>query len=365
MKVAFFEDTSIDEPYQHVLPAEDGLRLAILKEAGAPGSSMVEIAEFETKGDPETAVLMARDVAADPTYVAAIAAPFWQEPASVSRVFQEAGVPVLSLSTLGTPAGSGAGGLQMVPPLQVQVSTLSSLITRTSPGGACLVTDDSAFGAEFGREAGASLQGLVALGAYSPDEPQAAVNALVGRIRADGCASILWGGFESSAAALRLALSESGLAGVGMLGPDAIRTGAYLATSGSDGQGTVASCACVDLSTSTSLPDQVFIHDYQSEFGTAPGMYSVEAWDAGGMILAALAGGETRALVRSNLLEQHTYTGLAGTYSFDESGSLVRARSHVEMFTDDGGRWVRLGEREGTGVAAKGVASERMTRRRK
>src|SRR3989304_2294690 len=49
-----------------------------------------------------------------------------------------------------------------------------------------------------------------------------------------------------------------------------------------------AACPCPDVSTSTDPAVIRFIQDYQAEFGSPPGPYAAEAWDAARALLAAL-----------------------------------------------------------------------------
>ncbi len=339
----------MDQPYQHDLPALEGFRLAILKNEDAGTSPVeIEVDELDTGGDPTQAMDLARQIAADPSYVLVVAAPFWAEPDAVRTYLDARGLTTLGLSTLGAPAAAG-GSLPLVAPLDIQVKALRPYLLGPlghllGPlGPVCLVTDGTVYGTAIARGMRQMLGTQVALVATLSNEPSD-IGALVTRIRTSGCPTVGWAGFDTGAAALRIALSESGLGHVAIVGADAMKTNEYLTTSGAGGEGTLVSCSCVDLSFSTALKTQVFIHDYQSEFGTPPGLYAAEGYDAGGMFLAALAGGaSTHGGVRAALADERTYRGIATTYSFDPRGELEGARARVGLFIDRAGRWISVG----------------------
>jgi hypothetical protein len=101
VKVAFFHDSTVESPNTHGLPAFLGMNLAF-SQAIEEGSTAVapELVSFDTGDDPGSASAMAAEVAADPTYVAAVAGPYWQDTAGVGEKLGAAGIPVLSLSVL-------------------------------------------------------------------------------------------------------------------------------------------------------------------------------------------------------------------------------------------------------------------------
>jgi branched-chain amino acid transport system substrate-binding protein len=162
----------------------------------------------------------------------------------------------------------------------------------------------------------------------------------VAQVRDTGCGTVVWAGSATAAASLRVAMSQAGLGAVHLVGSDAAKTDTYLTIAGPAGDGTVVSCPCADLSTSTALRAQVFVHDYQSEFGTPPAAFAAEGWDAGRMLVGAMIGGGTsRAGVRNAIDATDHYAGLANDYVFGTNGELVGGSAHVALWVDRGQRW--------------------------
>ena len=53
-----------------------------------------------------------------------------------------------------------------------------------------------------------------------------------------------------------------------------MKTESYLSTTDDAGDGTIVTCACVDLGSSTRPEARRFIHDFQSRFGSPPGVFA-------------------------------------------------------------------------------------------
>ena len=323
----------MDDAIELVSPAFFGLDIG-LSENGAGLPDRVGVEQFDTRGIPSRALVLARQVAADPTYLAVVIAPFWAEPPAVARVFADAGLPVLSLSPDGVPGGTWRG---LVPEQSVQARTLASFLDGdASRGGSCLGTDPAPYSGSLSAQVSAALEGpLAATFQMSGAGPVAPIVRLV---RDAGCSTVAWIGFPHGAAALRDALTAGGLGTVRMVGADPMKTLSYIQQTGRDG--TLVTCPCQDITTSSQLPAEQLVHDYQVVTGLEPGAYAAEAWDAAGMIMsAAQAGGVTRSLLREAIGQMNTYSGVARNYSFGASGGLQTGPA-VGVFRAAGVRWL-------------------------
>ena len=339
VKVAYFEDATLDEPFELALPALQGFRLAFSRAAEAGTLPVgVEIVELDTQGDAAMALALAQKVADDPSYVAAIAAPFWSEPDEVGEVLDRAGLLTFGLSELGAPSDEWGGRLRFVPVQARQVDAIAAhLRTRAEPGGVCVAHDATTYGAALAADLTETLGPIRGPSDLVADD-ESETASLVESIEASGCAFVAWGGFGTIAVALRSALTDSGSASVRLVGSDAMKTDAYVEDAVGAGEGTVVSCGCVDLTTSLDLAAQVFIHDYQSENGSAPGVFSAEGLDAGSVLLDALRSGPpTRDAVRAAVISTGSFEGLSRTYVF--AGDELEG-PEAALFEDRGQRWV-------------------------
>ena len=164
-------------------------------------------------------------------------------------------------------------------------------------------------------------------------------------------------GSAQGATSLRTGLTEAGSDPLALVGSSAMKTDLYLSTTDGAGDGTVVTCACVDLSSSTRPEVRRFIHDFQSRYGSPPGVFGAEGWDAGGMLLATFrAGAQDRRTVAAALSTVDGYEGLANTYRFDDDGELEPGSAQVHVFRAEGVRWDPVGGEEYGGAAAGGNA---------
>jgi len=308
----------------------------------------IDLVAGDVAGDAATVTAAVAEVTADPSVVAAIGAPGLGQQAVVGDALDAAGVPWVSLSGLGRRlADRGwAGWRRMVAPQEAEGRVLAdaadALAEEADRAGACLLGDGTAASRSLLHAVTRSLEAAVVLRSLVSGS-QVGITEAVQATEAAGCGVVVWGGGGSVAAAVRRQLVEDGLRRVGFIGDDGMRDQGYLDAVGPAGEGTQATCPCVDLSTSTDLAAQRFIQDYQAEYGLPPGPYAVEAWDAARLLLTAFrAGASSRAEVLAAIDGTGSYDGLAGTYGFEPSGELLVPESHVTVAEVAGGRWLVL-----------------------
>lgn len=335
IKVAFLEDPRDEEARDRVLPAFQGSEVAFTAarlETADPVA--VDLVPIDLSSDP-TAI---EDVARDPTFVAAIIAPDVHGDA-VATELTAAGLGVLDLSTYARHVPSGAGAWRrLVPSLRAQGTALGALATAGPVGrrGACLL-EDPATAVGLLRPVAAALEGRIAVSASVTPSESAAV------VRRAGCRLVVWDGDGSSAAETLLELAAAELDRVRLLGGERLRDASFLDLASDAAERSVSVCGCADVSTSTALPAQRFIQNYQSEYGLPPGPHSVEAWDAAHLLLRALRESEpSRRGVRDWLDRATTFEGLVAVYTFDPDGGLASPEALVRLSTVGGGRWVPL-----------------------
>ena len=344
--IAFVEDLSPDGAAQRVAPAFQGARLAVdaasLREPLAAG---VTVVPFDTGGTPARLQDAADAIVGDPSVVAAIFAPQLTGQVSLGARLDRAGIPMISLSTLGPNLPDQGWSLwrRAVPDIDREARALASAVAAiTGPRRTCLLGDGSPASIALIHATADTLDARPALRLglpdTDPDDP-----TVVSAIERAGCRSVVWGGTPAGAALLKVALVDAGLRSIRLYGGESLKDASFITTAGPRGRGTVAACPCVDLSTSTDLRDQRFIQDYQSAFGVPPGPFSAEAWDVADMILDALRGGaRTRAQVAAALSATTSFDGLARSYAFAPDGGLQDQAGGVHVYRDEGVRWVAV-----------------------
>ena len=353
VKIAFFQDLSVPDHVDLVSPSFLAFDMVVQRRLEGQGVT-AEVVQFDTRGDAGAAIEMAKEVAAEGSFVLAVAAPFWHEPAEVGRILAEAGVPTISLSPVSAspwveptaPVGdAGALWRRLVPDRTAEASLLAEIAGRRSAEGVpqpiCLVED----GSEYGR----GLVGQVEAGLGPWPSTRIDGSDAIGaaeEIATTGCRVVLWGGFPPGARELARAMRAAGSARgqpVDLAG-DALKTTIPPTSPAGDGVvvGSVA-CPCVDVSLDLRLASRRFVNAYQSEHGLAPGAYAAEAWDAGRLAADAIANGAVdRTAMQAAFRALTTHVGVARTYTFDEDGELLSAEP--SLFAAAGTRWLPLPE---------------------
>jgi branched-chain amino acid transport system substrate-binding protein len=348
LKIAFIEDLAPDGAAARTAPAFQGAKLAV-DTVALWGSlpATVKLVALDVRGDTETARQVAEQIADDPAFVGAIGAPYLDDQEALRQILAPAGVPVLTLSGLGPPmvAPDWSTWRRAVSTQSQEGAALASYVDslRGAAAGVCLANGGGQIGAGLLRSVSRAMVAPVDLRmGVAPTAADAA--AFTGSAMAAGCRVVVWGGFSAGGASLRRSLVGAGLRHLAFVGGGGLKDETYLRVAGPEGGRTVASCPCVDLSTSTAFAAQRFIQDYQSDFGLPPGPYAAEAWDVTRMLLEAVRSGATgRSEVLAFLGGLDRYEGLAGTYVFGpDGGELAAGSAHVYLYEDIGGRWLPL-----------------------
>ena len=311
VNVAFIRDSSVPDGDEHALPALQGAELAFRTAVIAdPDAVPIDLVPVDVGEDPAAL----ETIRSDPLLVAAIVAPGVE-------VDVPAGIPVLSLSGL---ASASEDGVRLVPPLATPARALARSV-REAP---CILSEDpppDPFGAVVARRSG--------------ERAEAIDVAEVAAVVSDrGCRTVVWVGGPDAAADAADALED---VPVRLVGGDRLLDHDFLAEASGSAEGARAFCPCTDVSTSTAFAARRFIQDYQSEFGSAPGAYAVEGWDAAHLVLRAARGAAaTREEVAAWLGGVAAHDGLATTYRFGSDGELLDPDATVRVYRVVGGRWV-------------------------
>ena len=363
VRLAYVGDYALEEAPALVAPGYQGASLAAEQATEAGGlPADVEVVSYSTDGDTEKALEVAGELAADPQVVGVLIAPVHRRVAGRRRGAPggrpAADQPVVARSlvraqwVVGLAAGRGRSRAPRPGP-----SRRSPARCRRPERGSAWPGTEAGWRRRSGGPPGASWRGSSAARITVPPGDASAARAAAS-VRRAGCGVVLWTGYGARAAALRLRLSTSGRP-VQMLATDAAKTESYLTETGREGDGTVVSCGCVDLTTSTRLDAQRFINAFQFDIGALPGPYAVEGWDAGNRFIEAVRRGAiTRGEVATALEGDRSYDGLAGTYAFRGDGELEASAAAIRFYRAEGGRWIGLGSDDGTepfGVRSEGT----------
>jgi branched-chain amino acid transport system substrate-binding protein len=325
LKVAFIQDLAPEGSLDRTLPAFQGAELAFTVASAREGTAFtIGIVAFDIDGSIETGREIAEEIAGDPSYVAAIAAPGLPEQQAIADGLD--GMPFLSLSDRGAMLGEDRVWLRLVAPLRDLATRLGRLAEshRSSRRGVCLAEADELD--QLARYTRGSLSSDVDV-----TSPKGADDVTSAR-----CGVVVWSGDGLGAAAIAVGRD----ADVRLIGGPGLRDDEFIEDAGASAEGALSVCSCADVSNSLDLAARRFIQTFQSENGTAPGPYAVEAWDAARMIIVGIdAAGPSRGELASWFSGVTRFDGLAGSYSWTD-GELASPSTFIRTYEVVGGRWV-------------------------
>jgi branched-chain amino acid transport system substrate-binding protein len=156
--------------------------------------------------------------------------------------------------------------------------------------------------------------------------------------------AVFYGGVVSEGGGLLKAqLVAAGYTGP-MVGGDGIAdSGGFLAQAGAAAENTYGTVAAPDLSAFTSSVQMKFIADYKAAFGTDPGAYSANSYDAAMIEIQAMKSLIDKGIDpnRTNMIDAISkiqYDGLTGHISFDQNGDNA-GNKVFSIYVVEGGKW--------------------------
>jgi branched-chain amino acid transport system substrate-binding protein len=324
------------------------LAFALANESGSLPAE-VELVAHDTEGSTEEAVALADEIAGDPSYVAVIEPDLSEDALAAGDRLDRAGIARISASgTLPFLSRNGwTSWFRVVADSRQQVEPLAEyIIDLLDPDTVCVVGDGYP-NSDVLRDPVARR--LRAAGLPVPLDTdtvrgQEEYSGLAAEIDAAGCEALFFGGRARDAALLMIELASIGRGDIALVGANELKDDTFPLVAEDVGDGAVATCPCADVSTSLETAVQQFISDYQSEYGTAPGIYGAEAWDASQLLIAALRdGGTGRKAIVDFLRSVSGFPGLTKVYAFEDDGDLVPEARVINLFEDRDGRWIPLG----------------------
>ena len=337
LKVAYVQDLAPEQALDTTLPPLQAIELAFATAASSGRTpAPVEVVAFDTQGDPTAIGQIADEVASDPSFIATVAAPNLRGLGGLAGILSPAGVPLLSLSASDPIQGAAPGTFfRFVAPLAVQASSLADTVKalrRADEDGCLVVPADE--GTRFSKAVRRALPQMVRVFEEAEGE--------ISEVPRLGCGIVVWTGNGTGGAALALSLEDAPPPSPILIGGPGLRERDFLGEARTAAEGAVALCSCADVSTALRLGAQRFIQDYQSEFGTPPGPYAVEAWDAARMLIGALEGAApSRETLIARLASITRFEGLGRAYAF-AGGELAQPADAVLVYRVEGGRWTAV-----------------------
>ncbi|HVQ92359.1 MAG TPA: ABC transporter substrate-binding protein [Mycobacteriales bacterium] len=323
----------------------NGARLAIDQHNARSGVARVTLKIYDTQGDQTQGNSQAARATQD--RVAGVIGPaFSGESSSAVPVLEEAGIPNISPSaTAVSLAGNGWKTWHRVlaDDGALGPALADFMATKLGVKKAAVLNDRSVYGkglAEAVRKQLASDGVTVAVN-DSIDPIGSDYSSTVSKVQLAGVDAVFFGGYYPAAGKLVRQLREGGvstakfLSGDGSLDPGFVRSG------GPAAEGALLSCSCSPAAGSTDPAMQKFAADYKARYGTDPGLYAAEGFDAATAFLRAIDAGKRSAADVLAAINASDFTGVSRQIKFGPSGNPANATVFITKVV--GGKLTPLG----------------------
>jgi branched-chain amino acid transport system substrate-binding protein len=335
-KIGFFGALS-GENAAIVIPSRDGAKLAFKQYNEANPDCQLEMVEFDSQGDPDKAAQFAQQVVADEDFLGVIGGAFSGETNGTMPVYQGGGVPMISPSATRVDL-SGPPGITVFHRVVGHDGTQSAAIAKfLQDEGATkvfLIDDGSAYGAGLTAELAKRLDEATPKIPYATDkvqEQQTIFDATVAKIQAEQPDFIFYGGYPREAAPLFRQIRGANITAQ-LLGADGLYDPALATNTEGAADGASITCPCLPASEAGGT----FTQDFVAEYGTEPGSYGAEGYDAAKVFIDVISGGAaTRADVLAGI-KAYDKTGASKHIKFDAGGDVDPSVVVVWAYTVEG-----------------------------
>ena len=314
---------------------EQGFELAINQYNAKKGSTCIEVAKFDSQGDPAVAPGVARQLVTDKKILGIVGPPFSGESEAADPIFEAAGIPTITPSA--TRVSLSANGWKVfhraVANDDAQGPAAANYIKDVMKAEKVFVANDqSAYGAGLSEVVEKTLgASVVAKDKTEADGKQTDFSALVQKVVSSKATVLFYGGYYQNAGLIRKALTSAGWKGV-LVGGDGMKDpGLAKAAGNAAATGTIVTCPC-------SPPEKAggtFVTDYKAKWNVDAGTYSDVAFDAANMLLQGIDAGNNTTEKLNTYLSTVEYKGIANTYKFTDKGELDPSFIKVWTFKFD------------------------------
>jgi ABC-type branched-subunit amino acid transport system substrate-binding protein len=311
-------------------PMINGVKLAIDEYNATNPHVKAELITADTQASPVQAPAAAQQLVGRGA-VAVIGPSFTAESQAAGPVFEQAGIP--NISTLATGRDLSTKGWKfwhrLVPSDKMVATASAEFIARGKPDRVFVVDDSQLYTRDVASDVMKALKGkgIAATRGRLPSGTDD--SSIIDEIRGSGADVIFYPGATVPAANLIKQVREGGMKTRFVLSDGALTAGFVPAAGAGNAEGTLFACSCFDASQGTTQPAVAFRQHYQQAFGSTPGYYSAEGYDAALAFIAALKEGRATSSAINQRLATVDLAGASRKVKFTVSGDAAETAVYV------------------------------------
>ena len=315
----------------------NGVKLAI-KEYNKTATVKVDADAIDTEASGSKSPALAAKVVADDCALGVIGGMYSGETLAAVPVYEGGGVPVISPSAT-NPALTNKSPVfhRVVANDLVQGPALATIAKRV--GKKIFVVDDATpYGKGLAKIVKLNLSKAQLAGTDAVTEGTTNFSSVVSKVKAAKADTVFYGGYYPEAAIFIKALRDNpATKNVKFVAGDGVLDGEYIKLAGKYAEGSYLTAPGLPMKTSAPK----LYKAYKAEFNRAPGLYTLEAYNAAWFFLQAIKKGNTTRAAINTFIDNEVVKGVGMTMSFGPSGDTETIVMHEYTVKNGDIVWVR------------------------
>jgi branched-chain amino acid transport system substrate-binding protein len=316
-----------------VIPSLNAAKMAVKQHNAANANCQVTMQEFDTTGAPEQATPIANQVAQDQSFTSVIGGHFTGESKATMPIYEAAGLVMVSPSATATEltTAKAKSFYRVVGNDAAQGAAAVNYIKNVFKAQKVFVIDDgSPYGLGIADEIKKGMGAAVA-GTDKVQKDQTNFDATISKIKSAAPDVIAYGGYTNEAAPL-LKQARAGGVTAKFLGFDGLYDPGFPKGAGDAANGAIVTCPCLPAAEAGGT----FSADFQKEYGTAPGSYGAEGYDAATILLEGYKSGKKTRAELLEFVKAYDKQGVSKYLKFDENGDVDKSKVVVWSYVVNG-----------------------------
>lgn len=300
----------------------------------------LEAVVFDDAADPKQAVSVAQKIVSDPNIIAVIGHVNSGCSIPASKIYAQANIPMLTVSTNPELTQQGLKNIFRVAPTDnVQGSFAAEFLFKKGYKNVAILQDKSAYGQGVATEFKNSFEKLGGkiLGFEGIAQGEKDFSAILTKFKTLKPDIIYFGGYYPEGALITKQMRDLGMK-MPLVGPDGLYDPQFLKIAGAAADGDIITNIGLNIEKDPNAKD--FLASYKAKYGE-PGAYGIFAYEATKILAAALEKDPTakgEALIK--LLDETNYTGVLGKTTFAPNGDTTN--KIITVYEVQNGKFVEI-----------------------
>ena len=297
-----------------------GFKLAVLQYNEKRGSSpKVEPGFIDTQADPAQTPPLALATVNDACVIGVVGGMYSGETRAALPLYLKGGLPVISPSATNATLPTVGGDVfhRVVANDDVQGPALAKLAGNQPNAKVFIVDDQSTYGKDLAKIVKAKLAKTKQVGTDSVATGTTNFTSVVAKVKKSGANTVFFGGYYPEASKFVKQLRDNAATkNVKFIAGDGVLDNEYIKLAKKNAEGTSMTAPYIPMERA----DKALTAIYKKEYGVAPAVYTLEAYNAAGFFLAAVKAGKTDRATILDYINKNSYKGVGQTLKFDAKG---------------------------------------------